>query len=110
MRTGQLCGNPITIPNKVSAIALSPALNHQSLGKRLIAIRCWNTNTTSLFDIDIGHLYAQFWSRGRDMAFIHDGTKLMTSANPLIIQDTADLIVKHRDGSSFSLETSRMGG
>ena len=32
------------------------------------------------------------------MAFIRDGTKLMTSANPLIIRDTADLIVKHRDG------------
>ena len=32
------------------------------------------------------------------MAFIRDGTKLMTSANPLIIRDTADLTVKHRDG------------
>jgi len=32
------------------------------------------------------------------MAFIRDGTKLMTSTNPLTIQDTADLTVKHRDG------------
>ena len=32
------------------------------------------------------------------MAFIYDGTKLMTSMNPLIIQDTANLIVKHCDG------------
>ena len=32
------------------------------------------------------------------MAFIRDGTKLMTSVNPLTIRDTADLIVKHRDG------------
>jgi len=35
------------------------------------------------------------------MAFIRDGTKLMTSARPLIIQDTADLIVKHRDGGEL---------
>ena len=58
-RTGQLCGKSITMP-QVSAIALSPALN---LGNRLIAIRCWNINTSSLFDIDTGHLYAQFWSQ-----------------------------------------------
>ena len=32
------------------------------------------------------------------MRRVLDGTKLMTSANPLIIRDTADLIVKHRDG------------
>ena len=96
-RTGQLCGNPITMPN-VRSIDLSPAMNNQSLGNRLIAMNCRNTNTTSLFDVDTGHLYAQFWSQGRDMAFIRDGTKLMTSANPLIIRDTADLTVKHRDG------------
>jgi len=77
-------------------MALSPALNNQSLGNRLIAIRRWGT--TSLFDIDTGCLYAEFWSQGEDMAFIRDGTKLMTSMNPLIIRDTADLIVKHRDG------------
>ena len=35
------------------------------------------------------------------MAFIRDGTKLMTSARPLIIQDTADLIVKHHDGGEL---------
>ena len=104
MRTGQLCGNPITIPNKVSTIALSPALNHQSLSNRLVAIRCRDTNTTSLFDIDTGCLYAEFWSQGGDMAFIRDGTKLMTSARPLIIRDTADLIVKHRDGVSLFRE------
>ena len=95
-RMGQLCGKPITTSNYVDSMALSPALNHQSLGNRLIAIHC--RDTTSLFDVDTGHLYTEFWSQGRDMAFIHDGTKLMTSANPLIIRDTADLIVKHRDG------------
>ena len=107
-RKGQLCGKPITIPNdEVSAIALSPALNHQSLGNRLIAIRCWDT--TSLFDIDTGCLYAEFWSQGDDMAFIRDGTKLMTSANPLIIRDTADLIVKHRDGYKLNPRNMKDG-
>jgi len=85
------------MPN-MRSIHLSPALNNQSLGNRLIAIHGWNTNTTSLFDIDTGHLCAQFWSQGYDMVFIRDGIKLMTSTNPLIIQDTADLTVKHRDG------------
>jgi len=96
-RTGQLCGKPITMA-KVRSMALSPALNNQSLGNRLIAIHCRHTNTTSLFDVNTGCLYAEFWSQGDDMAFIRDGSKLMTSMNPLIIQDTADLIVKHRDG------------
>jgi len=82
----------------VDSMALSPALNHQSLGNRLIAIHCYGTNTTSLFDVDTGHLCAQFWSQGEDMAFIHDGTKLMTSAPPFVIQDIVDLTVKHRDG------------
>ena len=95
-RTGQLCGNPIPMPNYVDSMALSPALNHQSLGNRLIAIRCWDT--TSLFDVYTGCLYAKFWSHRSRMAFIRDGTKLMTSARPLIIWDTADLTVKHRDG------------
>ena len=97
-RTGQLCGKPITMLDGVDSMALSPALNNQSLGNRLIAIHCWNTNTTSLFDIDTGHLYAKFWSQGSRMAFIRDGTKPMTSARPLIIRDTADLTVKHCDG------------
>jgi len=97
-QTGQLCGKPITMLDDVKSIALSPALNHQSLGNRLIAIHGRHTNTTSLFDVDTGHLYAEFWSQGEDMAFIRDGTKLMTSANPLIIQDIVDLTVKHRDG------------
>ena len=101
MRTGQLCGKPITMLDNVKSIALSPALNHQSLGNQLIAIRRWGTNTTSLFDVDTGCLYAEFWSQGGDMAFIHDGTKLMTSARPLIIRDTADLIVKHHDGGEL---------
>jgi len=58
-RTGQLCGKPITISNYVTSMALSPALNHQSLGNRLIAIHCRHANTTSLFDIDTGCLYAE---------------------------------------------------
>jgi len=100
-RTGQLCGNPITMPNYADPMVLSPALNNQSIGSQLIAIHCWDTNTTSLFDVDTGHLYAEFWSQGGDMAFIRDGTRLMTSARPLIIRDTADLVAKHRDGSKL---------
>jgi len=84
------------MPDGVDSMALSPALNHQSLGNRLIAIHCWNT--TSLFDVDTGHLYAEFWSQGDQLAFLRDGTKLMTSARLLIVQDTTDLTVKHRDG------------
>ena len=97
-RTSQFCGKPITISNYVTSIALSPALNNQSLGNRLIAIHGRHTNTISLFDVDTGHLYTEFWSQGDDMAFIRDGTKLMTSVNPPIVRDTADLTVKYRDG------------
>jgi len=106
-RTGQLCGNPIMVLGWV--MALSPALNNQSLGNRLIAIRCWDTNTTSLFDVYTGHLYAQFWSQRSRMAFIRDGTKLMTSVRPLIIRDTADLTVKHRDGYQVNLRDMKGG-
>jgi len=93
----------------VKFIALSPALNDQSLGKRLIAMSFWDTNTTSLFNVYTGHLYVQFWSQGNDMAFIYNGTKLMTSANPLIIRDTADLTVKHRNGYEIMLRDMKNG-
>ena len=108
-RTGQLCGNPITMSNGVSTIALSPALNDRSLGNRLIAVSCRNTNTTSLFDVYTGHLYAQFWSHSCGMTFIRDGTKLMTSPRPLIIRDTADLTVKHRDKYELILRGMKDG-
>ena len=43
------------------------------------------------------------------MAFIYNGTKLMTSANPLIIQDTADLTVKHHNGYEIMLRDMKNG-
>jgi len=43
------------------------------------------------------------------MAFICDGTKLMTSMNPLIIQDTAELIVKHCDGYKLHPQEMKNG-
>ena len=95
--------------NGVSTIALSPALNDRSLGNRLIAVSCRNTNTTSLFDVYTGHLYAQFWSHSCGMTFIRDGTKLMTSPRPLIIRDTADLTVKHRDKYELILRGMKDG-
>ena len=102
-RTGQLCGNPIIIPNKASEIALSPAMNDQSLGNRLTATHCWDTNTTSLFDVYTGCLYAEFWSQGQDIVFIRDGTKLIISVRPFVIQDIVDLTVKHRDWYKLNL-------
>jgi len=62
----------------VQSIALSPALNDQSLGDRLIATSCYVTN----------------------MAFIGDGTKLVSYPGPHTthttrIYDTAGLAAKH---------------
>ena len=76
-RTGQLCGKPIT-PDGVGTIALSPALNDQFLGGRIIAVSC--SNTISVFDVRTSRLYARFhapkityWPH---MSFIQDETKL----------------------------------
>ena len=100
-RTGQLCGKPIIIHN-IQSIALSPALNDQSLGDRLIAIRC--LYTIALFDIYTGHLYAQCCDLGWEinMAFIGDGTKLASYSGSYIthtirIYDIVDLAAKHRN-------------
>jgi len=95
-RTGQLCGKPITMPS-VNGIALSPTLNDQSLGDRLIAIH--HGNTVTLFDVYTGHLYAQCWNPGRLMAFIGDGTKLASyrDYHPIRIHDIVDLAAKHRN-------------
>ena len=92
-RTGQLCGKPITMSD-VDAIALSPALNVPSLGDRLIAVHCYPT--INLFDIYTGHLYTQCWDLGWDMAFIGDGTKLV-SYSPIRIYDIVGLVSKHRN-------------
>ena len=94
-RTGQLCGKPITMPG-VPKIALSPALNDPSLGDRLIAVRCYDNDTTTLFDVYTGHLYAQCWDSGANMAFIGDGTKL-ASYYPIRIYDIVGLASKHRN-------------
>jgi len=94
-RTGQLCGKPITMPG-VNSIALSPALNDQSLGDRLIAVH--RHPTVTLFDVYTGHLYAQCWDPGWDMAFIGDGTKLASYNNhPIRIYDIVGLAAKHRN-------------
>ena len=107
-RTGQLCGNPIKIPD-VQVIALSPALNDQSLGNRLIAIRYFHSNKISLLDVYTGHVLTQFWSQRCGMEFIHDGTMLITSINPLIIRDIAGLKVKHQNGYELVLHDMKDG-
>ena len=94
-RTGQLC-RKLTTMFDVIAIALSPALNGISYGDRLIALRDERTGTTTLFDVHTGHLYAQRWDSGWPMAFIQDGTKLM-SRHPTRIYDIADIAAKHRN-------------
>ena len=73
-------------------------MNDQSLGNRLIVIHCWDTNTTSLFNVYTSSLYAEFWSQGQDIAFIPNGTKLIISVCPFMIQDIVDLTVKHHNG------------
>ena len=101
-RTGQLCSNPITMPG-VREIALSPALNDQSLGDRIIALRCLNlnTHTVTLFDVYTSHLYAQCWDPGWHMAFIGDGKKLVSysGSHPTRIYDIVDLAAKHWNAS-----------
>ena len=92
-RTGQLCGKPITM--FANTIVLSPSLNGRSLCHQLIALHDAR-ETTTVFDIPTGHLYARFWSPGPPVAFIRDGTKLM-SGDPIRIYDIADLVVKHRN-------------
>jgi len=83
----------------VNVIALSPALNDQSLGDRLIAIN--HGNTVTLFDVYTGHLYAQCWNPGRkmNMAFIGDGAKLASYRDYHLIRihDIVDLAAKHRN-------------
>jgi len=94
IRTGQLRGKPIATPG-VEAIALSPALNDRSLGDRLIALRCRDTHTITLSDVDTGNLRAQCWDSGSFMKFIRDGTKLV-SYPPIRIHDIKDLTTKHQ--------------
>jgi len=43
----------------VESIALSSALNNQSLGDQLLIIYCGATEKIALFNIYTGHLYAQ---------------------------------------------------
>jgi len=94
-RTGQLCGKPIAMSG-MDAIALSPALNDRSLGDQLIALCDSCTQTTTVFDVHTGHFYAQFGNSREPLAFIRDGTKLM-SGDPINIYDIADLAAKHRN-------------
>jgi len=113
VRTGRLCGKPITM-FWLDAIALSPALNERSLGDRLIALRCRSTNTITLFDVHTGHLYAQCWDLGLDMAFTRDGTKLATWARSHITDPIRihDLTAKRRnatDGYESVLQDIRDG-
>jgi len=106
-RTGQLCGKPITMPG-VNEIALSPALNDQSLGVRLIAVRYYHT--IALFDVYTGHLYVQCWNpenlrnignKGRHMTFIGDRTKLASyhDNRPTRIYDIVGLASKRRNAA-----------
>jgi len=97
-RTGGLYGKPITMP-AVSGIAVSPVVNHESFGDRLIAVSCYETHLTSVFDVHTGHLYTQFWNQRkplfRHMAFSQDGTKLasylLNGDDPIRIWDIVDL-------------------
>ena len=91
--TGQLRGKPITMPG-VEAIALSPALNNRS---QLIALRCRDTHTITLFDVDTGRLHAQCWDSGSFLKFIQDGTKLV-SYHPIRIHDIENLAAKAAGG------------
>jgi len=50
--TGQFCGKPITMLNDMDSMALLPALNHQSLGNRLIAIHCWYNSRIPYLNIN----------------------------------------------------------
>jgi len=86
----------------VQSIALSPALNDQFLGDRLIAINCYYT--ISLFDVYTSHLYGQCWEPGRmiKMAFIGDGTNLASysgsyAARTTRIGDIVGLTAKYRN-------------
>jgi len=99
-RTGQLCGKPITMAS-VHKIALSSALNDRSLGDRLIALRCRGTNAITLLDVHTGYLYARCWDLGGDMAFIRDGTKLVTWALSFVAGATRihDLAANHRNAT-----------
>ena len=77
-RTGRLCGEPIT-SSWVNAMALSPVLNDQSFGDRIVAVSC--NNTIGVYNVHTGRLYAQFHApenaiRFPPMSFIQDGTKL----------------------------------
>ena len=77
-RTGQLCGKSTTVVD-VNGIGLSPALNDQSFGDRIIALG--SSNTISVYDVHTGHLYARFYAPENvnsypSMTFIQDGTKL----------------------------------
>jgi len=77
-RTGRLCGEPIT-SRWVNAMALSPVLNDQSFGDRIVAVSC--NNTIRVYNVHTGRLYAQFHApenaiRFPPMSFIQDGTKL----------------------------------
>lgn len=100
-RTGGLNGKPITM-SAVSGIAVSPAVNHESLGDRLIAVSCYETHTTSILDVYTSHLYTQFWNQRkplfRHMAFLRDGTKLASyllyGDDPIRIWDIVDLTAK----------------
>jgi len=65
----------------VEAIALSPALNDQSFGDRIIALSISKAHPISVYDIHTTHLRAQFHIpenaiRYPRMSFIQDGTKL----------------------------------
>ena len=86
-RTGRLCDIIIIMPEDVEAsecveaIALSPALNDQSFGDRIIALSISKAHPISVYDIHTTHLRAQFHIpenaiRYPRMSFIQDGTKL----------------------------------
>ena len=99
-RTGQLCGKLIPT-SQVDAIALSPALNDQSLCDRLIAIYCYNTYKITLFDVYTGYLYAQCWDPEQkgNTTFTGDGTKLApySGSHTPRIHNIVDLVAKHRN-------------
>ena len=94
-RTGQLCGKPITMPD-TNGIALSPALNDRFLGDRLIALH--SCDTITLLDVHTGHLCARCWDSSWRMAFIQDGTKLV-SYYPIRTHHIVDLADKHQNAT-----------
>ena len=110
-RTGQLCGKPI-MSDGVGRMALSPALNDQFLGDRIIAVS--HRNTISVFDIHTGHLYVRFHASAIAISFtcvpsMQGGTKLVLYSLDDGQMGVWDLRAGYSDGCSLILKGMKNG-